>query len=651
MVFVRRRRDGRLSVGADGGRRRAPVHPHGHGAAAPDRALPRAHPRLDVADGLRGGRSDRVPALPTAPRRPRGSAGGQRPPQDALRDHLLAPSSSARWRCSAGSTSGPYRIVHLAGHGQYESPTTGDGKARSGMVLDNGVFLTAVEIGQMQQVPELVFLNCCHIGQTGPEAPAGAAGTEFNRLAASISRELIEMGVRAVVAAGWAVRDDAALHFARCFYQHMLDGHSFGSALQDARYQTWRQPQFKDCNTWGAYQAYGDPDFRFDPRGLGRAARRRRARRARRAHRPARGRPARRRATSSARVATPGARAEALAQRLDAVVKGCPAEWLARSDVAMEVGYTYGELRRFEDAEPLSPAGPGGRGHRDRRREARRPCARWSSSRTTRRGSPRAAPAMGPTPPRSNSRSARWRRRSAGCRSSSTSPRPPSATRCWGAPTSGSPSVHADVAAANEAPPARGRELRERAPLGPRARPLQSVSGGELALVPGPPGRDRARRATASSRASRPPRGSASPPSASSSTPWPSPTARCTGRSPPARSRTRAGRRRGEAAHRHATSRRSGSRSPRPARSTRSPRRSARRAPAAEAARRGPGHRRDGASLAAVRAAIGGASAAPVAPPHQRAAAPSSPLTSQPGAPPKRAKGRASHRAKRRRPE
>ena len=38
-------------------------------------------------------------------------------------------------------------------------------------MLDNGVFLTAVEVGQMQQVPELVFLNCCHIGQTGPEAP------------------------------------------------------------------------------------------------------------------------------------------------------------------------------------------------------------------------------------------------------------------------------------------------------------------------------------------------------------------------------------------------------------------------------------------------------------------------------------------------
>ena len=70
----------------------------------------------------------------------------------------------------AGLYKKPYRIVHLAGHGHYESPTTPGGKARSGMVLDSGLFLTAVEVGQMQQVPELVFLNCCHIGQTGPQA-------------------------------------------------------------------------------------------------------------------------------------------------------------------------------------------------------------------------------------------------------------------------------------------------------------------------------------------------------------------------------------------------------------------------------------------------------------------------------------------------
>ncbi len=149
----------------------------------------------------------------------------------------------------------PYRIVHLAGHGIFD-PASG----RSGMLLDNGLYLTAAEIRQMRQVPDLVFLNCCHLGQVGTEVDSTVA---FNRLAASISRELIEMGVRAVVAAGWAVRDDAANFFAQSFYQQMLAGMAFGSALLQARLETWRR--FPDCNTSGAYQAYGDPDFRLDP--------------------------------------------------------------------------------------------------------------------------------------------------------------------------------------------------------------------------------------------------------------------------------------------------------------------------------------------------------------------------------------------------
>ncbi|MCW5620743.1 MAG: CHAT domain-containing protein [Burkholderiales bacterium] len=161
----------------------------------------------------------------------------------------------------------PYRILHLAGHGWYDA--SGGGGARSGMLLEGGLYLTAAEIGQMRQVPDLVFLNCCHLGQVGAEAAKNEVA--FNRLAASISRELIEMGVRAVVAAGWAVRDDAANFFAQSFYQQMLGGAAFGAALLQARLETWRR--FPDCNTSGAYQAYGDPDFRLDTGGADEEAR------------------------------------------------------------------------------------------------------------------------------------------------------------------------------------------------------------------------------------------------------------------------------------------------------------------------------------------------------------------------------------------
>jgi CHAT domain-containing protein len=249
----------------------------------------------------------------------------------------------------------PYRIVHLAGHGHYEAPTTPGAKARSGMVLDSGIFLTAVEIQQMQQVPELVFLNCCHIGQTGPAAPRGAGGgVEFNRLAASVSRELIEMGVRAVVAAGWAVNDAAAKAFGEVFYGEMLDGNTFGRALKRAREETYGR--FPESNTWGAYQAYGDPDYRLDPTGAA-------ASRSFTEHVDAAefveavrdiGRSARR---TTAGDADGSKQRVVLATRLSDLVRDCPSEWLEQADVLMAIGYAYGDLGEFDRAcHYLAPA-------------------------------------------------------------------------------------------------------------------------------------------------------------------------------------------------------------------------------------------------------------------------------------------------------
>ena len=69
------------------------------------------------------------------------------------------------------------------------------------------------------------------------------------------------MGVRAVVAAGWAVDDDAAALFARTFYERMLSGVPFGRAVHQARAEVYRR--FPRSNTWGAYQCYGDPDWKL----------------------------------------------------------------------------------------------------------------------------------------------------------------------------------------------------------------------------------------------------------------------------------------------------------------------------------------------------------------------------------------------------
>lgn len=155
-----------------------------------------------------------------------------------------------------------YRIVHLAGHGVYEhwigtSVEPDDLRCRfSGMVIGRDKFLTPAEIRQMRAVPELVFINCCHLGRIEDKP---YPERDLPRLAANLATELIRMGVRAVVAAGWAVDDDAARAFAECFYREMLSGVPFGRAVHRARRAAF--DAYAGVNTWGAYQCYGDPAF------------------------------------------------------------------------------------------------------------------------------------------------------------------------------------------------------------------------------------------------------------------------------------------------------------------------------------------------------------------------------------------------------
>jgi len=139
------------------------------------------------------------------------------------------------------------------------------------------------------------------------------------------------------------VRDDIAREFARVFYERMLDGETFGDALREARRRAWELD--RACNTWGAYQAYGDPDYRLDPTAS---------------------RPAVDTGTfvdaaefletvtnlgwSAEEAAGSEKRIDRLSEQLDELVKACPVEWLARTDVLTEIGIAYGEVGGFEAA-------------------------------------------------------------------------------------------------------------------------------------------------------------------------------------------------------------------------------------------------------------------------------------------------------------
>jgi CHAT domain-containing protein len=257
-----------------------------------------------------------------------------------------------------------WRILHLAGHGEYqmlleddddsaqlcadgEGPIVKCERRITGMVIGDHTFLTPGDVEQMRWVPEVVFINCCHLGKTG----ASARG-HYGLLAANLGVQFINMGVKVVVAAGWAVDDAAASAFAERFYSQLLRGETFGEAVRVARQEIWSR--FPGVNTWGAYQCYGDPGYRLQ--GDGAAPRRSTVQRY---YAPAELIAKLENYTEALRVASknPDDEQQVLATMRKEIVElyGSIAEeqrsqWLGRADVAAAVGFAWGETGAWEEA-------------------------------------------------------------------------------------------------------------------------------------------------------------------------------------------------------------------------------------------------------------------------------------------------------------
>lgn len=157
-----------------------------------------------------------------------------------------------------------YRIIHIAAHGFFDPKNPKNSGVLIGKVKakDEPVFLTPEHIAQLPGIPELVFINCCFLGKINPYAEE--LSNNRYQLAANIGTALIECGVKAVIVAGWEVEDEAAVAFSKKFYEEMLRGKNFGDSVLSARKYVY--DNFRQTNTWGAFQCYGQPQFSLNIR-------------------------------------------------------------------------------------------------------------------------------------------------------------------------------------------------------------------------------------------------------------------------------------------------------------------------------------------------------------------------------------------------
>ena len=162
-----------------------------------------------------------------------------------------------------------YDVLHFAGHCTYD-----ENPAASGWIFSKGQLISPNEFSRIDRVPKFVFSNACESGITPDRSERRSV-----ELAPSFAERFFERGITNFVCAAWPVDDLAARTFALNLYTNLLglrkiddrenryedtDPQPMYAAMRKARYAIAEFPG--GARTWGAYQHYGSPYFRFfDP--------------------------------------------------------------------------------------------------------------------------------------------------------------------------------------------------------------------------------------------------------------------------------------------------------------------------------------------------------------------------------------------------
>ena len=140
-------------------------------------------------------------------------------------------------------------LIHFACHGNAE---------RGEIVLapppltdrtpqEEDYLLTMEDISKVKLRAKLVVLSCCHSAE-GQISAEGVVG---------IARAFLGSGARSVLAALWAIDDEATEHFMTHFYENLVHGESASESLQQAM-KCMRENGFSEISQWAPFMLIGD---------------------------------------------------------------------------------------------------------------------------------------------------------------------------------------------------------------------------------------------------------------------------------------------------------------------------------------------------------------------------------------------------------
>lgn len=175
---------------------------------------------------------------------------------------LSGPSEASRQRVLRELMSKSYDVLHYCGHCVYDKLDV----TKSGWIFAEGSRITANELRRIGQAPAFIFSNACESGITPDRSQLRNAA-----LPATFAESFFAQGVQNFICTAWPVNDDAALTFAKQFYESWIDTSNgvlrsryIHQAMREARKAVFDMADGATgmrtgMGTWGAYQHYGDP--------------------------------------------------------------------------------------------------------------------------------------------------------------------------------------------------------------------------------------------------------------------------------------------------------------------------------------------------------------------------------------------------------
>ena len=136
-------------------------------------------------------------------------------------------------------------LIHLAAHGDSKAGEIllAPNLSRNSMIPTRKDFLlTMPDVLSVGLRARLVVLSCCHSGQ-GEVCDEGVVG---------LARAFLGAGARSVIAALWAINDDATLEFMRVLYQNLVQGKKASQALNGATNYMKESSHMRETKDFGA---------------------------------------------------------------------------------------------------------------------------------------------------------------------------------------------------------------------------------------------------------------------------------------------------------------------------------------------------------------------------------------------------------------